>query len=155
MWSNLLNHFLKHMGVKLYEEGVNEGLKKVSELSGSKAKQIAAATQVADQFLSALKGYLLEEARAHCDASLIVALGERGLEGFFSDLDLRSITWNWMTVDDSSKSNKWGTLYDVKLIGKITYITLWKRSQNIDDEFSLRMLKRTSGWKVLGLEFPA
>ena len=147
MWE----HLIKHLAHELFESGLNAGLKKVSELSGSKAKQLGAATQVADQFLSAVKNGVPEAAKAYCNASFLTGLGDKGLEALLSGLDLRSVTWEFTTVDDSFERNKWGKLNDVNLIGRLIGIKIGNDPKGGDAKLSLRVLKEDEGWKILGM----
>src|SRR5207248_1025100 len=153
MW--MVGKFLEHLVRKGIESGTDEGLKKLSELTGSKAKQVEAATEVADKFLSALKNELFEEAETYCDAKLVAKITQvGGLKSYLSDYNFGSMTRNFTSVDDSSKANKWGQLYDVYLMGNIEYLKLGKPPESIKDEFKLQMLKESNGWKVNTLMFP-
>ena len=146
----MLDHLLKHLVQHVWHAGAEAGVRKFSELSGRKAKQVEAAARVAEEFVSALKKGALGSAKSCCTVSLGEQLGGDGLKKFFADIDPSSAAWKLETVDDSSEHNKW-TLCEITFFGLLVGAKVRGEPGSVDAPLKLVLGKEGKEWKILGL----
>ena len=144
--SRMFEHILKHIVSHLWQEAAQAGVRKVSELSGRKAKAAAAAAQSLEDFISLVKKGALGLAASRCTAGLQKELGRDGLQKFFSDLNMTSAAWELKAVDDSSEDH-WGTLWQVTFSGSLVGCKLRGRRRKVDAPLRF-IMAREDDWKV-------
>jgi hypothetical protein len=149
MWIKFVESLTRSVAEGLVTLAAQTGKKKVSELRGRKALEIAAATRVADEFVSALikgaQGFACSCSTAHLAAQIREVSLARVLDG----INLRSATCDWQEVDDSSESNAWGW-WRLTFRGSVRGVRFDGQLESRPWSLDISLLKEEDTWKVDG-----